>query len=324
MEKFFINLINLIKEHDYILLVTHNNPDFDGMSSALALQQYINHLNKECYIVVNKKAINSSLTKAFEILKSKNIEYKTISKTNALKNAANALLIVLDTHKQSMIEEPKLIDKCKEIVVIDHHIKSKDYIKNTTINYNNSNMSSTVEIMTHYLKFVNFQIDSSISTFMLVGLEIDTNTFKLKTTDQTYETAAYLTRMGADNIIKQELLQESKESYLRRHKLIEESFMVNDNMAMCLFDTNVYEKRDLASVAEELLQFEKVEASFSIGWIEENKIGVSARSIGTIDVEQIMSKLGGGGHVNEAATQFEGITLAEAKNKVIEAIGEIA
>jgi len=323
MEQFFINLINLIKQHDYILLVTHSNPDFDGMGSALAIQQYIRHLNKECYIVVNKASVNDSLKKAFDILKNKNMEPKFISRSGALKNASDALLIVLDTHKKAMLEEPKLIDLCSDIVVIDHHIKSHEYIKNTTINYNNSNMSSTVEILTHYFKFVNYQIDSAIATFMLVGLEIDTNTFKLKTTDMTYETAAYLTRMGADNIIKQELLQESKENYLRRHKLIEESFMINDNMAMCLFDSNVYENKDLATVAEELLQFEKVEASFAIGFIGNNKIGVSARSIGTIDVEKIMGKLGGGGHLNEAAAQFEKTTLEKVKQKVIEAIGEI-
>ena len=159
-----------------------------------------------------------------------------------------------------------------------------------------------------------------IATFLLVGLEVDTNTFKLKTTPATYETAAYLTKLGADSILKQELLKQSKEYYLKKQKLIEKSFMLNKNTAVCIFDENVYEKRDLAIVAEELLQFENVEASYAIGYVNKNIIGISARSIGTVDVETIMTKLGGGGHMNEAATQLEDLSLKEAFEKLKGAI----
>ena len=156
---------------------------------------------------------------------------------------------------------------------------------------------------------------------MLVGLEIDTNNFKLKTTEKTYETAAFLAKIGADNIIKQELLQETKNEYIKRQKLIEKSFMVDKNLAMCVADNKIYENKDLASIADELLQFENVEASFVIGKLSNTKVGISARSIGKIDVESIMAKLGGGGHLTEAATQLENSTIAEAQKKLIEIIG---
>lgn len=312
MEQFFKTLTELIKQSKYILIETHANPDFDGLGSAIALQQFINKIGVENYIILNKRNMNESLKKAFNLLDKKNIKYQTITKTEALKNIDRTLLIILDTHKKQMLECPQTVDKCNNIIICDHHIKSKDNIKNTSISYINSNMSSTVEIITNYLRFVNFKVNEIIATFLLVGLEVDTNTFKLKTTDKTYETAAYLTKLGADSILKQELLKQSKEYYLKKQKLIEKSFMLNKNTAVCIFDENIYEKRDLAIVAEELLQFENVEASYAIGYVNKNIIGISARSIGTVDVEAIMTKLGGGGHINEAAAQLDGLTLKEA------------
>lgn len=320
MEKFFINLTSTIKNHDVILIETHQNPDFDGLGSALALQQFINYLGKENYIILKKNKLSNPIKKAFKLMDDKKIKYQLINTKDSLKKE-NPLLIVLDTHKQTMLEEPKTIDKINDIIVLDHHIKSKDYIKKTNLNYINSNMSSTIEIITHYLKFVNFKVDEIIATFMLVGLEIDTNTFKLKTTDKTYETAAYLTKLGANNIIKQELLKESKEKYITIHKLIENSITINQNMAVCLFDDKIYETKDLALIAEELLRFEGIEVSFSIGFISKNTVGISARSLGNIDVEKIMNKLGGGGHVTEAASQFVETTIEEVFIKLKEIIG---
>ena len=157
---------------------------------------------------------------------------------------------------------------------------------------------------------------------MLVGLEIDTNNFRLKTSEKTYEAAAHLIKLGADNILKQELLQENKEIYLKRQKLISKSFMVNSNMILCIADEKIYENKYLAEIAEDLLQFENVEASFVIGKITNNIVGISARSIGKINVEKIMSKLGGGGHYTEAATQIKNKTIKDVQLLLLEQIKE--
>lgn len=321
MEEIFNGLTKLIKQNDNFIIMTHKNPDFDGMGSAIALQQIIKSLKKESYILVNNKELDKSMRKAFKLLDDRNIEYKTISKmeVNKIINE-ESVVIILDTCKSEIVEYHKLLEISKNIVLIDHHIKNKEYIKGTLFNYINSNLSSVVEFMCDYLKYLNISINPIIATFLLVGLEIDTNNFKLKTTDKTYESAAFLTRMGSDNILKQELLQESIESYLRRTKLIEKSFMINKNMAMCLADSKIYKKQDLANIAEELLQFENVEASFAIGKINSKQVGISARSIGTIDVEKIMEKLGGGGHINEAAAQIENKTILEVKEMLKEVI----
>jgi len=321
MEQIFNKLTELIKNNDEIFLMTHHNPDFDGMGSAIALQQIITKFKKKSYIVRNSKDTDKSLNKAYKYMTDKNIEYSFISKTESLdKIKENSLLIILDTQKEQLLEQPKLLEITKNVIVLDHHIKSKDSIK-AEISYINSNLSSTVELITHYMKYLNFTIEPLIATFLLIGLEIDTNNFKLKTTDKTYETAAILSRQGADNVIKQELLQEEKDNYVQKQKLIEKSYMINDNMSLCVADDNIYTSQDLASIALKLLQFEDVEASFVIGRIKENTVGISARSIGKVDVESIMRKLGGGGHLNEAATQIEDNTIEEAKQKLLDVLG---
>ena len=323
MEQIFNSLTQLIKEHDNILIMTHKNPDFDGMGSALGLQQIIYSFKKNSYICMNNSEKNNSLKKSYDLIKEKGLYFNYIKKSNVDKLIDdNTLLIVLDTHKQEMTEIPELIDKVKNVVIIDHHIKNKNYIIDAILSYINSGLSSTVEFMANYIKYLNKNIDSLFATFMLVGLEIDTNNFRLKTTDKTYEAAAYLIQLGADNILKQELLQENKDSYVKRQKLIEKSFMINKNMTLCVLDSKIYENKDLASIAEELLQFENVEASFVIGKIKSNIIGISARSIGKVNVEEIMAKLGGGGHYTEAATQIKDKSLIEVERMLLDTLKE--
>ena len=323
MEDVFKSLTQLIKENDNILIMTHKNPDFDGMGSAICLQQIINSFDKKSYICINNIEKNNSLKKCYDLIREKQFYFNTVKKINVdqLINE-NTLLIVLDTHKKEMTEMPFLIEKVKKIVIIDHHIKNKDYIDNYKLCYINSNLSSTVEFMTNYMKYLNKKIEPLFATFMLVGLEIDTNNFRLKTTDKTYETAAYLTNLGANNVLKQELLQENKEDYIKRQKLIERSKMINNNMILCTMDKAIYENKDLASIAEELLQFENVAASFVIGKISKTVVGISARSLGTIDVEKYMEKLGGGGHYNEAATQIKDKLIKDVKKLLLNVIKE--
>ena len=323
MEEIFNSLTQLIKEHNSILIMTHRNPDFDGMGSALGLQQIINSFKKESYICINNSEKNSSIKKSYDLIKENNLYFNTVKKTNVEKLINDdTLLIILDTHKKEMTEIPELIDKVKNIIVIDHHIKSKDHINDITLSYINSGLSSTVEFMANYIKYLNKQIDPLFATIMLVGLEIDTNNFRLKTTDKTYEAAAFLSKLGADNILKQELLQENKEIYIKRQKLVEKSFMINQNMTLCILDNKIYENKDLAAIAEELLQFENVEASFVIGNISKNIVGISARSIGKINVEEIMAKLGGGGHYTEAATQIKEKTIKEVQELLLNVLKE--
>lgn len=319
MEQIFKKLTSMIKEHDQIVLMTHKNPDFDGISSALALQSIISSFKKESIIVKATRPKNKSLEKAYQYLDENGIPYYVGNKKEINDFITeNSLLIILDTHKEEMVEDSSLL-KIPHII-IDHHIRSKNYIKDSELTYINASLSSTVEFLVNYLHFLNKTIPSLLATYLLVGIEIDTNNFKLKTTETTYEAAARLARLGADNILKQELLQETKQDYIKRQKLIEKSVMITNNMALCVADNQIYQKKDLAAIAEELLQFENVEASFAIGKVSMNKVGISARSLGKIDVEQIMQQLGGGGHMTEAATEISN-SIAACERQLLDVIG---
>jgi len=322
MDQIFKTLTSMIKEHDQIIIMTHKNPDFDGIGSALALQSIISSFKKESIIIKATRPKNKSLEKAYQYLDENKIPYQVGNKTEVSNFITdNSLLIILDTHKEEMVEDAGLLKKIPHII-IDHHIRSKNYIKDSKFTYINASLSSTVEFIVNYLHYLNKTVPSLLATYLLVGIEIDTNNFKLKTTDTTYEAAARLARLGADNILKQELLQETKQDYIKRQKLIEKSVMITSNMALCVADNQIYQKQDLAAIAEELLQFENVEASFAIGKVSTNKVGISARSLGKIDVEQIMQRLGGGGHMTEAATEISD-SIAACERQLLDVIGEI-
>lgn len=319
MEEIFNSITKLIKKYDNFIIMSHQNIDLDAFGSAIALSSIIKSFKKDCYIFMDRRPKNCSIIKSIDKIKDGNVDF--IYRTNFEKIVNdNTLLFILDLHKEDMLEYKKILKIVKNVVVVDHHIKNNNYIKNTILSYINSNISSTIEIMVNYLKYLNKEVNSLYATIMLAGMEIDTNSFNVKTTDKTYEAAAYLSKMGADNVLKQELLKEDKKLYLDRQEFIKKSFMINEKMALCLMDDNIHNREELAKISEELLQFDNVDASFTIGYIEDKKIGISARSLGKIDVEEIMVKLGGGGHKTEAAAQFINLSLSEVKDKLLDTL----
>ena len=310
MEEFFKQLTKQIKDCEKIIFMTHQNMDLDGFASILALSEVADAFKKVNYILINNKFTNTSINKSLDKLKSEQLFFNYIYKKDVTKVLTDkAIIIVLDVHKPSMVEMPSLLEKCPNIIVIDHHIKCKQYIQNTVLNYINSNMSSTIEIISKYLKFLNKKVNPIVATMMLAGMEIDTNSFNVKTNASTFSSAAFLMDMGADNILKQELLKEDKDEYIIRQKYIENSYMLNNKIAICTLDNKIVDNKILAQIAENLLQFDNVEIAYAIGYVSKNKVGISARSIGKYNVEPIMKNLFGGGHATEAATQIKNVNI---------------
>ncbi len=318
MEEIFKQLTQLIKNSDKVIFMTHQNMDLDGFASILALSKIVSSFKKDNYILIDNNPKNISVKKSIEKLKQTKLEFNYIYKKNAPGYLTdNTIIIILDVHKPTMLEMPSLLMKTNNIIVIDHHIKCKQYIQNTILNYINSNMSSTIEIIAGYLKFMNKTVDPVIATMMLAGIEIDTNSFNVKTTSTTFETAAFLMNIGADNVLKQELLKEDKDEYMSRQKYIENSYMLKNNIAICTLDNKIVDGNTLAQIAEDLLQFDGVESAYCIGYISKNKVGISARSLGKEDVEHIIKNLGGGGHSTEAATQIKNVNIESALNMLM-------
>ncbi|MCI8777662.1 MAG: hypothetical protein HFI87_00700 [Bacilli bacterium] len=318
MEEIFKQLTQSIRNCEKIIFMTHQNMDLDGFASILALSSIANSLKKENYILIDNNQKNTSIKKCLNQLQESKLNFNYIYKRDVLKHLTDgAIIIILDVHKPTMVEMPSLLMKTNNIIVIDHHIKCKQYIQNTILNYINSNMSSTIEIVSGYLRFMNKTVDPVIATMMLAGMEIDTNSFNVKTASTTYETAAFLMNMGADNVLKQELLKEDKDEYMSRQKYIENSYMFKTNIAICTLDNKIVDGNILAQIAEDLLQFDNVESAYCIGYISKNKVGISARSLGKENVEHIIKNLGGGGHSTEAATQIKNVNIESALNMLM-------
>lgn len=323
METLFNKLNDIFKSHSNVIIMAHQDPDLDAISSAIALSYILDKLDVENYIFLSKRGNNSYTNSVIQLLERANNENYLFP--NIYKNYVkeDSVLVVLDVHQKDRLEYPKILDDIKSVVVLDHHIKSNSYIRDTELFYIDSTISSMAEFMVEYAQFLNINFNTLLSTALLAGIEVDTNGFTLKTTEETFKMAAHLTGMGADSVLKQELLKESKDDYLRRADFIRSSYIVNKNIAICPLTVLTSSKEELAEIAEELLKFEYVEASFAIGQLKNDEIGVSARSIGNINVCEIMKLLGGGGHVTNAACQMSNSTVKEVESKICEVLGEM-
>ncbi len=320
MKNLFEKLTETMKKCDKAILVAHQYPDLDALGSCLGLSSILNILEVENYIYLDvDKVDNYSVNLALPFCS----DYKFINNdTIDSLLTENTYLIVLDTHIPDRIENPDLFNKINKVIVLDHHIKNNNYIKETEILYIDSTLSSVVELIAFYANYLEINIPSVIASIMIAGMEVDTNGFNVKVTEQTFNAAAILLSMGADMIIKQNLLKESKREYLRKANFIKSSHIYRKKYAFCLLDSPETTQEELAEIAESLLGLENVEASFSIGQLDKKTVGISARSIGNIDVCEIMKQFGGGGHTTNAASQIEKTTMKLMEKNIKKVLGD--
>ncbi len=324
MQKIYNDLTKYIKEHDTVIIMGHKNIDLDALGSAVAFYKIIKQFKKNVYIYITKKEENTSIINAYKMLDTIPIKINYInSNTYKEKLSTNTLLLILDTHKIELIENSDLVEEVKTVLICDHHIKHDKSPFKVDYEYINEKISSMNEFAIGYLKYLNIKISSMLATIMLAGMVIDTNGFNSKTSNETYNAASYLKTMGADDTLKQQLLQERKEVLVQRQRLLSKSENVLEKFEVCILDGKVYEKMDLAIIADELLKFEGVKASFCIAKTSSNYVSISARSLGEIDVEKIMTTLGGGGHKNIAAATLKNKEINEVKLSLIELLGRI-
>lgn len=315
MSNLFDKLTEIVKEYDNVVLMGHTHPDLDAYGSCLGMSCILNTMNIDNYIFldINNRDNIQSIEQAISLAPNTNYIFKDNYK-NYITN--NSLLIIMDTHLENRLEYPTILNDIKHVIVLDHHIKMNDYIKDTDLFYIDSSLSCVVELISYYAKYKEVDIPSITATIMLAGMEIDTNGFNIKITEKAFICAGYLINEGADPILKQHLLQGTKKDFLRRADFIKSSYIYNKQFAICLLDRGRTTQKELAEVSEALLSFENIEASFTIGQLDNKTVGMSARSLGNVDVCEIMKKLGGGGHVTDAATQVKNITIKALEKKL--------
>lgn len=320
-------LKELILESDQVIVMGHKNPDMDAIGSSIGIQK-IAHVNqKDCYIVINFDEIDTGVKRLLEEIKQhEKLINRFISPEEALEIATEkTLLVVVDTHKPSFVIEERLLNRLEKVVVIDHHRRGEEFIHNPILVYMEPYASSTAELVTELLEYQpkRGKIDMIEATALLAGIIVDTKSFTLRTGSRTFDAASFLRGQGADTVMVQKFLKEDVDTYIKRAKLIKTVSFYNEGIAIAKGHPN--EKVDqviIAQAADTLLSMDGIVASFVISERDDNLIGISARSLGDINVQLIMEILGGGGHLTNAATQLSEVTVEKAEKQLKAAIDE--
>ena len=317
-------LENLIKECQKVMIMGHSNPDMDAIGSCMGIYRLAKTIGKDAYIICDKNVPTlESFMKSIE----KDSEYEDIiiNKEVAIENIdEDTLLIIVDTNKINYVEAPELIDKTKKIVVIDHHRRSTDYIDNATLIFQEVYASSAAELVTELLQYVENKVNLKKieAESLYAGIMMDTKNFTFKTGVRTFEAAAYLRRCGVDIIRVKKWFQSDLASFSKIADIVKKAEIVNETIAISIYSKKTKEANLVcAKAADELLTISDITASFVIGNLGD-KICISGRSIGDINVQVILEKLGGGGHITLAGAQVEGMTIEETKQELINRINE--
>lgn len=316
-------LEELIKENDKIMIMGHTNPDIDAIGSALGIYRIAKTLEKEVKIVANVET--PSIKDLYESIKDQYQEVFISSETALAQVDSGTLIIVVDTHKKTYVESPELLTKTNKIVIIDHHRRSADFIDNSILTFQEVYASSAAELVTEIIQYTQNEVELSEveAEALYAGIMMDTKNFTFKTGVRTFEAAAYLRRCGVDIIKVKKWFQSDLESYNTISEIVRKAEIVRDSIGISIYDVQEKETSLIcAKAADELLTIGNITASFVLGLMEDGKVCISGRSIGDVNVQMILEKLGGGGHITLAGAQLENVTIDEAKQELISKINE--
>ena len=322
-------LKEIVTESSNVIIMGHKFPDMDSIGAAIGILKVAQANNKDGFIVIDPNQIGSSVQRLIgEIKKYEELWSRFITPEEAMEiSNDDTLLVIVDTHKPSLVMEERLVNKIEHIVVIDHHRRGEEFIRDPLLVYMEPYASSTAELVTELLEYQpkRLKINMIEATALLAGIIVDTKSFSLRTGSRTFDAASYLRAKGADTVLVQKFLKETVDSYIQRAKLIQHTVLYKDNIAIASLPENEEEYFDqvlIAQAADSLLSMSEVEASFAVARRDEQTVCISARSLGEVNVQIIMEALEGGGHLADAATQLSGISVSEALERLKHAIDE--
>ena len=319
------SLIGLIKNASNVLIMGHTNMDMDAFGACIGVKAICNRLNKPSYVVVDLKATEIKTRAAITASFSKDELDKLIVNVKDADDhiSMDTLLIVCDVHIPNMVMAPKLLDKINKVVVIDHHRRAEDYIESPVFNHIDPAASSTCEIVAEFIKFSSInpriELPALYSTFMLSGIFLDSSYFKIKSTGiRTFESCTILKEYGADNSLADDFLKDDYEEHKDVNAILERLEHPMYGVVLGIApEERMYDHATIAKAANACLTFKGIHASFVIGRANAREIRLSARSDGSISVQLLAEKLGGGGHLTSAAVTFEKSNMQEVKEAII-------
>jgi len=307
-------LRQLVDQSSGVIIMGHRNPDMDALGAALGIYRIVRNRGKEAVIVTN--SYSSTMDAIYQKVRdSKN--YRLATNEEALNMIdRESLLVVVDAHRAVLLECPELLEKTDKLVLIDHHRRAEDCLEQPTLSYMEPYASSTSELVAEMLQYItaetNRPIDKLEAEALLAGITVDTNNFTVKTGIRTFDAASWLRRMGADTANIRQLLRTDAESFRLRSEVLSRAVILRDRFAVSYYEEAHPEIQILsAQAADDLLTIKGVVASFVAGPSLSGQTVISARSLGQLNVQVIMEKLGGGGHLTTAGTQLN-MPLEEA------------
>lgn len=313
----------LMNQSSKVFIMGHKNPDLDSFGAALGIHRMAKIVGKEVFVVLN--TYNDSMVDMIEDAR-KTEEYAFISTEKALSLAdENSLVVVVDTHRPQLVESMELVEKVKRTVVIDHHRRAEDVLPHQILSYMESYASSASELVTEVVQYANEKSKKKILTkleadALLAGIMVDTNRFAVKAGVRTFEAASWLRRAGADLINVRRYFQADSESLRVKALCLANAKFYEGGVAMSVCPgENINSQIINSQVADELLTIKGIKASFVAGRNEHGRTVISARSLGDINVQVVMEKFGGGGHLNTAGAQVED-TPEEILERIKEAL----
>lgn len=313
-------LKELMRNRDRVIVMGHKISDFDCLGACVGIAAAARAVGKPCNMVIN------TVTRSLRPLMETFVDDENYQEDFFLNGDTaiqlidkKTLLVIVDTNRPDNTECPELLQKTKDIVVLDHHRQSKEKIENTILSYMEPYASSTCEMVAEILQYFSdsISITPKDADALYAGMLIDTNNFMTKTGVRTFEAAAYLRRMGAEVTRVRKLLREDINAYKARAEIVRHAMVYRDAFAISVCNTPELESPTVvgAQASNELLNIVGIKASFVLTEFRD-KIYVSSRSIDEIDVQLIMERLGGGGHLNVAGAQVEDSTIEEVAEQI--------
>ena len=320
-------LREIITAKDSVIIMGHRIADVDSFGAAVGLYRIAKSLDRKAHIVLNQ--VTTSVKPLVDLFVD-NENYESDMIVNSMQAlelpTSNAVLVVVDVNKPSLTECPDLLKLCKSIVVLDHHRQGSETIENATLSYVEAYASSTCEMVSEILQYINdgVKVRSDEADCMYSGIMIDTNNFMSKTGVRTFEAAAFLRRCGADVTRVRKLFRDDAVEYKTKADAVSQAEIYRSDYAISVCKSDELESPTIvgAQAANELLNIKGIKASFVLTEYQ-GKIFVSARSIDEVNVQVITERLGGGGHMTIAGCQFEGISISEGIAKIKRCLDEM-
>ena len=317
-------LKELIEKSDYVYIIGHRNTDIDCVGAAVGISKIAKMEKKPFTIIVDDKYNSSTQTIISKLKMQSDYENAFVNKEelNVKKlNTENALLVVVDTHKKTYLAANDVLDKFDKVVVIDHHRRGPEFIDNAIITYHELYSSSTSELVSELLMYMeNISLTPIEAEALYAGILVDTKNFTFKTGVRTFEVAAYLKKSGMDITDVKQMFKNDLDTYIIKADIVKNAQITEDKIAISSTEAQHDSMPVIAAqAADELLTITGVLASFVLCKVD-NVVMISGRSLGDINVQEILEEIGGGGHLTFAGAQIAGMGIEDAKKILIDSI----